>query len=88
MKMKLLFATLAVTVTPSLALAMGCGFGHEKPTPSQYPARKARFIVQRHKTVSPSQPVNCVFLSMSTGGSLRAALLIGAGLFASPALAA
>ena len=30
MKMKLLFATLAVTVTPSLALAMGCGFGHEK----------------------------------------------------------
>jgi len=30
MKMKLLFATLAVTVTPSLALAMGCGFGREK----------------------------------------------------------
>ena len=30
MKMKLLLATLAVTVTPSLALAMGCGFGHEK----------------------------------------------------------
>ena len=30
MKTKVLLAALAVTVTPSLALAMGCGFGHEK----------------------------------------------------------
>ena len=30
MKTKILLATLALTVTPSLALAMGCGFGHTK----------------------------------------------------------
>ncbi|MBT8413763.1 MAG: hypothetical protein KJO30_05475 [Boseongicola sp.] len=30
MKTKILLATLALAVTPSLALAMGCGFGHAK----------------------------------------------------------
>ncbi len=30
MKTKLLLATLALAVTPSLAMAMGCGYGHVK----------------------------------------------------------
>ena len=30
MKYKTLLATLALTVAPSLALAMGCGYGHTK----------------------------------------------------------
>ena len=30
MKTKMLLATLALIVTPSIALAMGCGIGHTK----------------------------------------------------------
>ena len=30
MKTKMLLAALALTVSPSIALAMGCGYGHAK----------------------------------------------------------